>query len=220
MDNKAVRYDKLTGLLNRESFEEKFKLELTKAKKNKAVLSLVLLDLDLFKQFNDKHGHEAGDIALKLLADAIKQTTNKDGISARYGADEFALVLPNTEREQAFLIAEKIRKSMDKTHKFNNKKGSFEGKITIKGGVAGFPVDGQMENEILRSADEALYRAHKTGRNRICISQETKMVIKTTHYTTAQLEKLTNIAKKEGIGEAILLREALDDLILKYKSRI
>ena len=95
--------------------------------------------------------------------------------------------------------------------------GTIETSLTISGGIASYPIDGNSENEILRKADQALYQAKKAGRNSIRLAYEEKMAPKTAHFTLTQLERLTNLSKEEGVGEAVLLREALDDLLLKYE---
>ena len=89
--------------------------------------------------------------------------------------------------------------------------------LTISGGIAAFPIDAQDENELLRKADQALYKAKGSGRNKIVLAYEEKMSPKTSHYTLTQLERLSELAKEQGVGEAVLLREALDNLLIKYK---
>ena len=88
--------------------------------------------------------------------------------------------------------------------------------VGVTGGIAAYPIYGNTENEILRKADQALYRAKKAGRNRIRLAYEEKMAPKTSHFSLTQLERLSNLAKEEGVGEAVQLREALDDLLFKY----
>ena len=89
--------------------------------------------------------------------------------------------------------------------------------VTISGGVSAFPADAVDDTELIRMTDQALYRAKTTGRNKICIAQIEKMVVKTAHYPVTQLSRLSSLAKERSIGEATLLREALDDLLTKYK---
>ena len=110
-------------------------------------------------------------------------------------------------------MLEMIRREIEASKVF----GEVETNVTITGGIASYPIDGTQENEILRKADQALYRAKITGRNTIRLAYEEKMAPKTSHYTLTQLERLSNLAHKEGVGEAVLLREALDDLLIKYE---
>jgi predicted signal transduction protein with EAL and GGDEF domain len=121
------------------------------------------------------------------------------------------------EKEQAFLLVERIRASMDCPSGEIVEPGHTAVRVTVSGGVAAFPADGRSPSEIVRKADHALYRAKSTGRNKVCIAQEERMATKTTHFTVTQLERLATLSKEEGVGEAVLLREALDDLLFKYR---
>lgn len=107
---------------------------------------------------------------------------------------------------------ERIRSEVEAQERF----GEVLTQITITGGIAAYPIDGSTESEILRKADQALYRAKRTGRNSIRLAYEEKMAPKTSHFTLTQLERLSSLSKGEGVGEAVLLREALDDLLIKY----
>lgn len=209
--------DEMTGLLERRGLEEAVR-EALENRNDDTPLSILVMDIDGFKRLNDNHGHEAGDEAIMALVKAMKQTGEKQGVLSRFGGDQFAIAFPQLEREQAFLAAEKIRGLMDQPHQLkSSKKGAVEQKLGISGGVAAYPLDGQTCTDILRRADEAQYRAKTTGRNKICIAQDTKMATKTSHYTTTQLERLTRLSEEQGVGEAMLLREALDELLAKYR---
>jgi predicted signal transduction protein with EAL and GGDEF domain len=133
----------------------------------------------------------------------------------RYGGDEFVIVFPNEEREQAFLKMEQIRQEVSHRELVTENRQTIHG-IQISGGVASFPMDGRTENELLRKADHALYRAKAGGRNQIRLAYEERMVPKTTHYTQTQLERLSKLAEERGVNEADLLREAMDDFLTKY----
>lgn len=209
--------DQLTGLMVREEFEQRFSMHIEKARELDQELSLIVLDIDSFKKVNDRHGHTFGDAVIRKLASILKKETGDNTVSSRYGGEEFAILLPAVEREQAFLMAEGIRKTMEGNRDFGDITKDLKIRITVSAGVAAFPVDGHSESEVMRKADQALYKAKKTGRNKVCIAQEEKMSTKTTHYTLTQLERLAKLAREENIGEAVLLREALDDLLIKYK---
>jgi diguanylate cyclase (GGDEF)-like protein len=209
--------DRLTGLVTRKSFDERLRSQIGKSEDPEQDLSLIIADIDFFKGLNDRLGHSAGDAVIKWIAARITEEAGDGAVCARYGGEEFAVLLPNTEREQAFLLAESLRVSIERNRIFPNKDSHWEARVTISAGVAAFPTDGRSEGEILRKADQALYRAKKTGRNKVCIAQEEKMSTKTTHYTLTQLERLSKLAREENVGEAVLLREALDDLLIKYK---
>ena len=204
--------DQLTGLLNRAAFEAEFETLMETAVEGGQPLSLAFLDIDHFLQINEIYTHAGGDQVLATSARIVQEQAGENTLIARYGGDEFALLFPNTEREQAFLILERIRAKVDAQETF----GDISTHITITGGISAYPIDGSSESEILRKADQALYRAKKTGRNTLRLAYEEKMAPKTAHFTLTQLERLSQLAKEEGLGEAVLLREALDDLLLKY----
>lgn len=212
----SPKTDPLTGLLSRGAFDDTFKTRMGSAADRGLPLSLAFLDIDNFLQINQTFGHAGGDQVLKSLSDILQKQVGQDAIIARYGGDEFALLFSNTEREQAFLALEHIRAEVDAQKKF----GDVLTQLTITGGIAAYPIDGSSESEILRKADQALYRAKKAGRNSIRLAYEEKMAPKTSHFTLTQLERLSNLSKDEGVGEAVLLREALDDLLIKYGTNI
>jgi diguanylate cyclase (GGDEF)-like protein len=205
--------DPLTGLLSRAAFETEFQSFMLSAHETGQPLSLAFVDIDNFLSINQEHSHDGGDQVLMGVAEITHQHVGEDAVVARYGGDEFALLFPYIEREQAFLLLEGIRATIENTKVF----GSVRAEITVTGGLSSYPIDGNSEGEIVRKADQALYRAKKTGRNKIRLAYEEKMAPKTSHFTLTQLERLTNLSNKEGIGEAVLLREALDDLLIKYE---
>jgi diguanylate cyclase len=211
--SQSAQTDPLTGLFSRTAFEDEFLSFMKTASETAQPMSLAFLDIDHFLHINQTHGHGGGDQVLKAVAEIFNQEAGEDAIVARYGGDEFALLFLYTEREQAFLILEGIRSAIEGCKTF----GSVETDVTITGGIASYPIDGNSEGEIIRKADQALYRAKKTGRNNIRLAYEEKMAPKTSHFTLTQLERLTNLANKEEVGEAVLLREALDDLLIKYE---
>ena len=181
------------------------------------ILSLVLLDIDHFMQVNDLHGHSVGDAVIRRVAEVIRSTIPESAISARYGGEEFVVLLPGLEREQALLLAEQMRSTADAETDYVTDEKSVKLVVKLSGGVSAYPTDGRTTSEILRKADQALYRAKDTGRNKVCIAEEECMAAKTSHFTLTQLARLSRLGKEEGVGEAVLLREALDDLLIKYK---
>jgi diguanylate cyclase (GGDEF)-like protein len=209
-------YDPLTGLLTRKAFEDSFSAVLEQVQATQTPLSLAMVDIDNFLQINNQHGHAGGDIVLKGVADILKGVD--DGvITARYGGDEFAILFPSTEREQAFLRLERVRAAVEGNTGFSDGSASVDIHLTVSAGVAAFPIDGSEVNELMRKADGALYRAKAGGRNKIVLSYEERMAPKTSHFTLTQLERLAALAKEQDVGEAVLLREALDDLLVKYQ---
>lgn len=208
--------DSLTGLLTRRRFDDELKRTLEKAKNGEGTLSLAFLDIDHFKLINDTYGHSTGDAVIQNVVAHVRQALGAATLLGRYGGEEFAVLLPGVEREQALLALERARLEVEKPQPFLSGKKKVELTVTVSGGISAFPLDGRTESEMIRKADQALYRAKATGRNKICLAQEERMMTKTTHYPQTQLERLAQLAQKEGLGEAVLLREALDDLLLKY----
>ncbi len=208
-------YDQLTGMLTRAAFQQAFGEAMAQARSQGAALTLALIDIDRFKQINDQYGHAGGDAVLEAVGEALKRV--EGGIAARYGGDEFALLFPAVEREQVLLRLERTRAEVEAMSAIANAGGQIEMHLTISAGIAAFPIDGEEENELLRKADGALYRAKIGGRNKVMLAYEERMAPKTAHFTLTQLERLASLAKDQGVGEAVLLREALDDLLVKYE---
>jgi GGDEF domain-containing protein len=136
----------------------------------------------------------------------------------RCGGDAIAVLLESVEKEQAFLLAEAFRKAFDVPQLVQVEGKEIELRATLSMGLASFPDDGAKAVEVLNKAFEALYRAKVTGRNKVCLAREEKMVTKTSHYMQGQLMGLRRLAEREGIGEANLLREALNELLRKYNA--
>jgi diguanylate cyclase (GGDEF)-like protein len=213
----SSQIDELTGFFKRRAFLEEFPRLLAKARSQTAEmpLSLALIDLDHFLRINEDYGHQTGDKVIIELSSVIQAAVGEEVLCARYGGDEFAILFLGKEREQAFLTLEQIRLAMAKCEIKAREERVIEG-ISISGGVASFPVDGRSEVELLRKADQALYRAKVAGRNQIRLAYEERMLPKTTHFTQTQLERLAKLAESHGVSEADMLREAMDDLLTKY----
>ena len=168
-----VFLDSLTEVYNRRYFDTHFKKTDLNAKRNKSDYALIIIDIDLFKLYNDQYGHDIGDIVLQKVALAIDTSLlRKADIAARYGGEEFLLILDNTDKQQAFLVAERIRKTVEEYSYL------FNGKIipvTISLGAATFDQKESLEN-LQERADKALYKAKNQGRN-IVVSSELKQSI-------------------------------------------
>jgi diguanylate cyclase (GGDEF)-like protein len=213
----TTQIDELTGLLSRKGFSDKFSEALGKAKSSsqERPLTLALLDVDIFNKINETYGHVTGDNFLVEVAKTIQAHAGEQALVGRYGGDEFVIVFPGEEREQAFLKMERIRQELSQGTVISSDGRTIQG-ISISAGVAAFPMDGRTENELLRKADHALYRAKSSGRRQVKLAYEERMVPKTTHYTQTQLERLSKLAEERGVNEADLLREAMDDFLTKY----
>ena len=157
--------DALTGCYNRRSFEMQLDRDLQMARRQHQPLSLAMLDLDRFKQLNDSAGHDAGDAALRKLADCFKQELRGVDSAARFGGDEFAVILPQAYSEGATVVAERLRARIERIHipGFGNLSASI--------GIATFPSHGSSRAELVVAADAALYGAKRAGRNRVCVAK-------------------------------------------------
>jgi diguanylate cyclase (GGDEF)-like protein len=156
--------DSLTEVSTRRYFLERFKEEIRRSMRRKSNMSFLMIDLDYFKEKNDKFGHLVGDVILKEVAIVLKSTLREIDIIGRYGGEEFAVVLAGIGKEGAFLAAERIRSSVEHSvFKAYDEKVS----ATISIGVSSFPEDGVDERALIESADKALYRAKEKGRNRV-----------------------------------------------------
>jgi diguanylate cyclase (GGDEF)-like protein len=152
--------DTLTSLWNHGYFQYRLDEELLKAKSKNSAISILMVDLDDFKKFNDTYGHIQGDNALKKIAETLKGNCRQGDIPCRYGGEEFAVILPLTSRNEAYIIAENLRKKISETEILNNK-------FTISVGLSNFPEDGLEKDILLRKADIALYKAKREGKNRV-----------------------------------------------------
>jgi diguanylate cyclase (GGDEF)-like protein len=208
-----IQKDLLTGLYIRKSWHEEFQNLLAIAQASDEPLAIALVDIDFFKSINDKFGHEQGDRVIIEIAHLLEQDAGPETLSGRLGGDEFAILFKGTEREQALLVMEKIRLAVQ--HLQLSADQRVISGISVSAGIAAFPIDGRTHSELMRKADQALYRAKVGGRDKVRLAFEEKMVPKTSHFPQTQLERLSRLASEHEVGEAELLREALDDLLVK-----
>ena len=158
-------HDSLTGLYVNRVFQERLANAAQKASFEKTFFSMILLDIDFFKKYNDEYGHSAGDLVLKAIADLLRRLTGGEGLAARYGGEEFAVLLPGKDKRAAQRAAERIRREIERKVFVLRR---AERKITASLGVASYPDDGKTKDEILWACDNFLYQAKKAGRNRVC----------------------------------------------------
>ncbi|HET8650375.1 MAG TPA: GGDEF domain-containing protein [Gemmatimonadales bacterium] len=158
--------DRLTGLFNRGYFEARLGAELSRARRGGSPLSLVMLDVDHFKRFNDRFGHLAGDMALRTIANLMRHALRRSDIIARFGGEEFVLVFPETEPDAVLEKLESIREAVASATIRLHRNQPIGG-ITVSAGIASFPHDSADAESLIDAADARLFRAKEGGRNRI-----------------------------------------------------
>jgi diguanylate cyclase (GGDEF)-like protein len=184
----VARVDVITDLFNRRHFDERMREEIDRHGRYGDILSILLLDLDNFKKYNDTFGHLAGDRLLVHASELIKAAIRSSDLAFRYGGDEFAVILPNSSTMDAFSVAERIRE------KIAFEMASRQLDITISIGVASWPGDGSTLDELCYAADMALYYAKRTGQNRTSIASRTLFSLTETSLTiNTEAEVLSTI---------------------------
>ncbi len=160
--------DKLTGLYNRQYFDKMSKKSFDEAKERGSNLSVLFIDIDHFKKVNDTYGHKVGDDALRAISQLIMMSCRKSDFVARYGGEEIVVILPDTFPDDALKVGSEINSIIaQQTKKILNVR------ITVSVGVATYPDDGSTLKKILENADKALYKAKRTGRNKVCKFDDT-----------------------------------------------
>lgn len=161
--------DGLTGLFNHRHFHERLTLETERSLRNGLPLSLLMIDVDHFKTYNDSHGHPAGDEVLRQLARLLGEGRRANDFAARYGGEEFCVVLVDTAKFTAAKLAEKLRHRINE-HPFAHRASQPLGKLSVSIGVATFPEDAADAEALVRAADAALYAAKRAGRDRMVLA--------------------------------------------------
>ena len=167
--NQSIR-DPLTGLFNRRYLQESLDRELNRAARSKKPLGLIMLDIDHFKNFNDTHGHDAGDAVLREVAAMLSNHLRKPDSACRYGGEEFTLILPDADLKAGIQKAEQLREAAKRLEIQYGRQ--LVGPITLSLGVACFPEHGTSSSELLQAADAALYESKTAGRDKVSAAQE------------------------------------------------
>ncbi|MCZ6619580.1 MAG: diguanylate cyclase [Gammaproteobacteria bacterium] len=162
----SVIHDELTGVYNFRYFQNRIEQEINRVKRYDRGMSLLMIDVDDFKNFNDKNGHLEGNVALKKLAGILGKSVRDVDMVCRYGGEEFAVILPTTRKNGALTTAEKLRTRVERA-RFSGGANQPQGRVTISIGVATVPGDASNSEELIARADAALYRAKALGKNRV-----------------------------------------------------
>ena len=168
---KASRFDNLTGLYNRQAFDETLESEINRAKRHENELSILFLDLDDFKEVNDSFGHQTGDEVLKQVAKIVLNEKRSEDLAARYGGEEIVVIMPETGKIDSLVLGERIRQRVEEM------RIDFNGntvRLTISGGLASFPGNATDAKSLLKCADNALYTAKGSGKNNISFFSQDK----------------------------------------------
>ncbi|MBW2521886.1 MAG: diguanylate cyclase [Deltaproteobacteria bacterium] len=185
---RSSTFDNLTGLLNRNAFDEVLAREMSRAKRHEANLTLLFFDIDDFKRVNDTHGHVAGDRVLQKVAESLMEEKRAEDIGARYGGEEITLLLPETNKADGWLIGERIRRKVEESII------DYEGtkiRVTLSGGLASFPIDAGEGLTLLKNADKAMYRAKSFGKNNISFySMDKRRNIRVDHTAAVEIQEL------------------------------
>ena len=172
---KHATLDALTGFYNRRQLEERIKQEVANAKRQKAPLCGIMTDIDFFKSVNDTYGHAVGDLVLKTIAKVIRGQLREYDIAGRYGGEEFSILLPFTKINEAQMVAERLRKSIENKvidiSKINPESEVKTIKVTLSLGVYEIK-ESDKDEDLLKKADKALYQAKNTGRNKVVTNND------------------------------------------------
>ena len=185
-------------------------------KNNEGPFSVVTCDIDNLNNINSIYGNAIGDEVINKVISIFNNNLSDTDLINRSG-DEFTLLLVKKGAERSFMDLEEIRRYLsDNTFDLRTSAKTVNINITLSFGVASYPRDSKNVIDLLRVADSGLFRAKKSGKNRICLSEAESMALKSSYFTKTQLDRLSELSKSNDKTEAFLLREALDDLFKKY----
>jgi diguanylate cyclase (GGDEF)-like protein len=181
--------DELTGLYNHRHFRPQLNIEITRAERYRRSLSLMMIDIDYFKHYNDTNGHLKGNEVLKEVGRILKEMSREVDIVARYGGEEFSIIMPETKRPRALILSERLRRRIA-SHKFGNARKQPNKRLTVSIGLASYPESAGTAFDLIAEADKALYEAKRAGRNTVCASRRK---LKTSESLGSRLTRLASI---------------------------
>lgn len=164
---KMAKTDGLTGLTNHRTFQDQLHTEIMRTARTNAPLSLLLFDIDHFKNFNDTYGHAVGDLVLKLIADKLRETVRAQDLPVRYGGEEFCVLAPDTTIEQAVQLADRVRVAIENL--VINTDDGQKLHVTVSIGCAALPLHAATQQDLINASDTAMYHSKESGRNRVSI---------------------------------------------------
>lgn len=168
--HKMAFRDGLTGLFNYRCFRENLSKEVARSQRYHQTFSLIFIDIDHFKKYNDLNGHPAGDTLLMKVGEILNRLIRTSDLACRYGGEEFVILLPSTPKDGAVILADRIKAAVE-SHRFDGSTKMPEKKVTASIGIATFPEDGATDEIILEAADQALYNSKKNGRNTVSVAK-------------------------------------------------
>ena len=196
--------DGLTGLFNHEHFTSVLRRETQRSRRHASAVSVIMLDVDDFKAINDTYGHLEGDRILVTLAGLLSQSLREIDIAARYGGEEFGVILPDTNRTGAVVVGDRIRRRVEE----HFRRGKDGPAVTLSGGVATFPDDATDADQLVKCADDGLYRSKAAGKNRITMlggDRRRHPRVAVTHRVTVNAEGRVAAARARNLSEGGLL---------------
>ncbi|MEE8537609.1 MAG: diguanylate cyclase, partial [Acidobacteriota bacterium] len=208
----GIYIDPLTGLHNYRFFQMTLEREVQRVKRYGTPLSLVVFDIDYFKQFNDRYGHLAGNRALVLVARALVSSVRDTDTVVRYGGEEFVAILPETTKTGALRVAERARRRVETG--LVKISGGRSGVVTVSGGVAQFEVDGRTSEELIKKADRALYISKSRGKNMV-----TPYVVDRREFARVEASIVGRVAIRPGEQLLFHARNASENGLLFYTDR-
>ena len=202
--------DFLTGLRNHRYFQERLAEELSRADRYHRYLSVIMIDVDHFRNINAEHGHQGGDDLLQQLGELLRARARDSDVVTRYGGEEFAVILPETDGEEAAWVADRLRQAVeDHVFTVRSREGRAEAKRTISAGVASFPIDSGESDGLVVAADVALYRAKYLSRNRVCKFSD-QQDFPVPHLDPAELHRALQDASGSAVESLAQALEARD----------